>query len=319
MCVGLASATAVAITQPLDLVKVRLQLQGELRPEGKYAVKYKTVPQSLSQVFQLEGLKRGLYKGACQAASYQMVSNMVRMFVFNKCQVWGLTSDMEEQPLLGRYLLASILSGCAGATVASPLYLAKIQTQSQCHPQIAVGWQHIHPQPRWVLWNCFRGHKGYLRGGFQGGTSACLRMSVASSTQLFTFTTVQHGMYGLGVENVLLNSCMSAVFSTVPVVLLSNPFDVVCTRMYNQELQAHYKTIRECAEKLYHREGVKGFYKGAIANYCRTVPHMTLTLIMWHKLKSTGVEIQITEQSLNNSMDFVTETMHNKVMSKFDS
>ena len=318
LCVGLASASTIVITQPLDLVKVRLQLQGELRPPGKHTVMYRTIFQSLSQIYKLEGVKRGLYKATSQAWLYQMLSNSVRILVFDKCHTLGLTSDMNEQPVLGRYLMASILSGCAGATIASPFYLAKIQTQAQCHPSMAVGWQHAHPEPRWVLWNCFRGHKGYLRSGFQGGTSACLRMSVASSTQLFTFTTLQHGLYSLGVHSALLNSCLSGVLSTVPVVLVSNPFDVICTRMYNQELEAHYKSIRECAEKLYRREGIRGFYKGVVANYCRTVPHMTLTLVLWHKLRSTGIDIQMMDQSYD-TLDSDTEAMHKKLMSKFDS
>lgn len=38
---GVAAATAGAICNPLEVVKIRMQLQGELKARGQYAVHYR--------------------------------------------------------------------------------------------------------------------------------------------------------------------------------------------------------------------------------------------------------------------------------------
>ena len=317
---GTVSGLACCLSHPLDTVKVRFQLQGELRPPGKYTVKYRTVPQSLAAIANDSGV-RGLYKGFPPAFVYHYLMNTVRMLVFEKCNKWGLTSDLDEEPVLWRYAAACALSGSAGAVIASTAYLAKIQTQSQASEKLAVGWQHNHIKSRWVVWNAFRGHRGYLGSGFQGGTSAVMRVSVASTIQLLSFTTIQHGMYALGVQNAILNSCISGVISAIPVVLISNPFDVICTRMYNQELGAYYKSNRECAEKLVQREGFRGFYKGAVANYCRTVPHMIVSLLLWDYLRKKSFNLSQIDQLLSNEMrdEQQFQKDHQEILSKFES
>ncbi|KAL5262600.1 hypothetical protein ACHWQZ_G008114 [Mnemiopsis leidyi] len=317
---GTVSGLACCLSHPLDLVKVRFQLQGELRPPGKYTVKYQTVPQSLAAIVRDSGV-RGLYKGFPPAFIYQFLMNTVRMFVFEKCNKWGLTSDLDEEPVLWRYAAACALSGSAGAVVASTAYLAKIQTQSQASEKLAVGWQHNHVKARWVVWNAFRGHRGYLGSGFQGGTSAVMRVSVASTVQLLSFTTIQHGIYALGVHDAILNSCISGVISAMPVVLISNPLDVICTRMYNQELGAYYKSNRECAEKLFQREGLQGFYKGAVANYCRTVPHMVVSLLLWDHLRKRSFDFSQINQLLSNELreEEQFKKGHKEILSKFES
>ena len=316
---GSVSAIACCATHPLDLMKVRFQLQGELRPPGTYPIKYRTIPQSVAAITADQGI-RGLYRGFAPAFVYQFLMNTVRALVFEKCTRWGLTSDLDEEPVLWRYAAACALSGSAGAVVASTAYLAKIQTQSQASPKLAVGWQHNHSKSRWVVWNAFRGHRGYLGSGFQGGTSAVMRVSVASTVQLLSFTTIQHGLYALGVHDAITNSCISGVVSSIPVVLISNPFDVLCTRMYNQELGAYYKNNRECVEKLFQREGVRGFYKGAVANYCRTVPHMVISLLLWDHLRKKSFNLSQIDQSLRIELpEKGFDKSHEEILSKFDS
>ena len=311
--VGSAAGLATAFSHPLDLVKTRLQLQGELRPPASYTCHYRTIRQSLNLIVEVEGV-RALYKGFAPAVGYNTLMNLVRVFVFEKLQGWGVTADRHEDPILWRYWAAGCVAASTGVAIASPLYLAKVQTLSQAPAQIAVGWQHNHPKSRWVLWNAFRGHRGYFYSGFQGGTSAVLRTCTASTCQLFAYTYCQHALYWLGLTDALSNSCVSAVLSTVPVVLISNPVDVLCTRMYNQELGAYYKSNRECAEKLLQREGWRGFYKGLTANYLRTAPHMVLTLILWDSLKRKSTKLQQLDQGLG----FKHEVLHSKLTSAFE-
>merc|ERR1719204_1061830 len=120
--VGSASAMACFVTHPLDLVKVRFQLQGELRPAGKYPVLYRNIPQAMAAITADQG-PFALYRAIAPAFVYQFLMNSVRALVFEKCNRWGLTSDLNEEPVLWRYAAACALSGSAGAVVASTAYL----------------------------------------------------------------------------------------------------------------------------------------------------------------------------------------------------
>lgn len=88
------------------------------------------------------------------------------------------------------------------------------------------------------------------------------------------------------------------------------PFDVVATRLFNQgwnraveysqQLIIHfnvfagvdkhgkgllYRNIFECFVKTFKYEGMRGLYKGFVANYCRCAPHTILNLTFWDLFK----------------------------------
>jgi solute carrier family 25 carnitine/acylcarnitine transporter 20/29 len=56
--------------------------------------------------------------------------------------------------------------------------------------------------------------------------------------------------------------------------IASFPFDVVKNRMMTQPLSGDkpYKTVRQCFEKIYAREGIKGFYRGFTPCILRSFP-----------------------------------------------
>ena len=69
------------------------------------------------------------------------------------------------------------------------------------------------------------------------------------------------------------------------------PFDVVSTRLYNQPVDpvtnkgVKYKGIRDCASKIFHTEGILGYYKGWSASLLRLGPHTVLTLCFWQEIR----------------------------------
>lgn len=312
-CGGFGAMTATLFTHQLDLLKVRFQLQGELKPAATYKVKYTNIAQAARDIFVHDGVL-GFYKGITTALAYQFFMNVIRLFCYEQINRRGLTSDANEEVVLWRQTCAAVISGTVGAVLTSPLYLVKIQTQSQArHGDLAVGWQHGHNKARTALWNAIRGPAGNL-SMFQGGASAVLRMSVASSVQLLCFTTIQKPLVKLGFEDSMSNTAAAAVISSIPLIILSNPADVISTRMYNQEANVYYTSLRDCINKIIEREGWAGFYKGAIVNYCRTVPHIILTVVFWHNLKQEGMSLQLQHQDY---FDFSLDAKHNDLMNKF--
>uniref|UniRef100_A0A803JV40 Solute carrier family 25 member 34 n=1 Tax=Xenopus tropicalis TaxID=8364 RepID=A0A803JV40_XENTR len=121
-----ACCMACVFTNPLEVVKTRLQLQGELRSRGTYTRHYRGVLQAMVAVGQADGL-RGLQKGLTAGLLYQAMMNGVRFYLYSHAEGIGLT----EQP--GGNIAAGAVAGATGAFVGSPAYLVRNpQPYSMC-------------------------------------------------------------------------------------------------------------------------------------------------------------------------------------------
>uniref|UniRef100_A0A671LXP2 Solute carrier family 25 member 34 n=1 Tax=Sinocyclocheilus anshuiensis TaxID=1608454 RepID=A0A671LXP2_9TELE len=134
---ALACCGACVFTNPLEVVKTRLQLQGELQARGSYQRHYRGVLQALWVVGSTDGL-RGLQKGLTAALLYQGLMNGVRLGFYSYTEATGLT----DAP--GGSLISGAAAGALGAFIASPAYLVKTHLQAQTVAAIAVGHQHNH-------------------------------------------------------------------------------------------------------------------------------------------------------------------------------
>lgn len=113
-------------------------------------------------------------------------------------------------------------------------------------------------------------------------------------------------------KSVFLTALASSMVSGFFLVVGMTPFDVVATRLFNQgmflvasnftlldfikEKQIFsgvdkngkgllYKNIFDCFIKTFKVEGMRGLYKGFIANYWRAAPHTVLNLTFWDQFK----------------------------------
>lgn len=121
---ALACCGACVVTNPLEVVKTRLQLQGELQARGSYQRHYRGVLQALWVVGSTDGL-RGLQKGLTAALLYQGLMNGVRLGFYSYTEAAGLT----DAP--GGSLIAGAAAGALGAFIASPAYLVRRSPRSR--------------------------------------------------------------------------------------------------------------------------------------------------------------------------------------------
>lgn len=74
---GTSAMFASLFTNPIEVVKTRLQLQGELKARGKHAVFYKNVPHAIFVVGKNEGLG-ALQRGLTAMLGFQFFLNIFR-------------------------------------------------------------------------------------------------------------------------------------------------------------------------------------------------------------------------------------------------
>ncbi|KAK7925547.1 hypothetical protein WMY93_007857 [Mugilogobius chulae] len=268
---GVAACGACLFTNPLEVVKTRMQLQGELRSRGTYQVHYKNVFHAFYTIGKVDGLS-GLQKGLAPGLVYQFFMN----------------GDGKVSAV--RTTLAGAVSGVVGAVMGSPVYLVKTHLQSQSTSSIAVGHQYEHQGMMHALKVIYKRH-GVL-GLWRGSSAAVPRVSVGSAAQLSTFSSSKELVLELQVfpKNSWLVALSAGMISSVVVVLAMTPFDVVSTRLYNQPVDhlgkgQLYKGFADCFSKTLKKEGLVGLYKGLGASYFRLGPHTILSLFFWDELR----------------------------------
>lgn len=119
---GLAAVGAGFFTNPMDVVKVRLQLQGELEARGSYKRIYKNTVHTAYLIAKHEGAF-ALQAGLVPALAFQVVLNGIRLGAYKSAQRHELIVDARGNTDVLRTTLVSGVAGCVGAVLGSPLYL----------------------------------------------------------------------------------------------------------------------------------------------------------------------------------------------------
>ncbi|CAL8267787.1 unnamed protein product [Merluccius merluccius] len=286
---GVAACGACVFTNPLEVVKTRMQLQGELRGRGSYRVHYRNVFHAFWTIGRVEGV-RGLQRGLAPGLVYQFVMNGIRLGSYAGLEACGYVHAADGRVSTARAAAAGAAAGVAGGVTGSPIYLVKTHLQSQATSSIAVGHQYQHRGMVHALVAICRQH-GFM-GLWRGAFAAVPRTSVGSAAQLTSFSTVKETVVDLQVfsTNSWLVSLSAGMVTSVVVVFAMTPFDVVSTRLYNQPVDHMgkgllYRSYVDCFSKTMRTEGMMGLYKGLGASYFRLGPHTILSLFFWDELR----------------------------------
>ncbi|KIK70643.1 hypothetical protein GYMLUDRAFT_253985 [Collybiopsis luxurians FD-317 M1] len=283
---GIAACIAVTISNPAEVVKTRLQLQGELAKAGAVKV-YKHAPDAFVKTWKNEGI-RGLQRGLGPAYVYQILLNGSRLGFYEPFRqgINGLVGRAAEEQIPITSVLAGASSGAVGASLGNPLFLVKARMQAYS-PALPVGAQHYYKNSFDALSTIFRAER--FRGLIRGIDAAILRTSMGSSVQLpsYNFTKNQLIKNGILPANSTWTFLASSTVSGICVCIVMQPADTTLTRMYNQPTTRNaqgkavgtlYKNPIDCLWKTFKTEGIRGWYKGSTAHFLRITPHTVVTL-----------------------------------------
>ncbi|KAM6163328.1 solute carrier family 25 member 35 isoform 2-T2 [Rhynchocyon petersi] len=265
---GLAACGACVFTNPLEVVKTRMQLQGELQAPGSYQRHYRNVFHAFITIGKVDGLA-ALQKGLAPALIYQFLMNGIRLGTYGLVEAGGYLHTAEGTHSPGRSAAAGALAGVLGAYLGSPIYMGMFQALTQI------------------------GQKHGLMGLWRGSLGGLPRVIVGSSTQLCTFSSTKDliTQWEVFPSQSWKVALVAAMVSGFVVVLAMTPFDVASTRLYNQPTDARgkglmYRGILDALLQTARTEGIVGMYKGIGASYFRLGPHTILSLFFWDQLRS---------------------------------
>ena len=285
-----ASCAAAVVSTPFEVIKVRLQLQGELKRKGQYAVEYRGIWSGLYRIFQTEGI-RGVQRGLLSSFAHQSILNGFRLGLFYpvRTEVARLTGcqGLHVDAVVG------LVCGMGGAFLASPLFLVKTRLQTQtttCRHTNAASGGASNARHYDGLYDGLRSvyRSSGVAGLMRGAGTSCARTGVGSAVQLSGYEEVKRLTVRWTERDAsdtlvhLFSSVMASFFGA----MLMNPLDVIMTRRFNADGQQYQRNLLSTAQMIVRSEGVSGLGKGAFALWARLGPHTVVMFLVLEKIRA---------------------------------
>eukprot|EP00936_MAST-01D_sp_MAST-1D-sp1_P002606 g2606.t1 len=276
---GTSAVLAICCTNPVDVVKTRLQLQGERMKISPR--QYRGVGHALVTIARAEGL-RGLQRGLAPACLLQFSNVSMRFGCYAVLKRWTHVDPAQGASSFAASIALGGISGFAAAAISNPFFLLK--TRAQAHQQrCQVGLCRSLLQLGVEGW--FSAYRGF--GAFAP------RVMAASAVQLSTYDRTKAALLQhvpvLGGDAFPVHFCASWITGAAVVVAMQ-PFDFAATRMMNQgreqyEGQRLYTSPFDCLRSTVRNEGFTAVFSGMSANYLRFAPYCILVFVFLEQLK----------------------------------
>ena len=310
---GIASIVAGCSTHPLDLIKVRMQLQGEsvvpnqaiqnLRP----AIAFNSASASATiagaqpavhipppprvgpvsvgiKIVQAEGVA-ALYSGVSATVLRQTLYSTTRMGLYDVLKQKWSDPDSGNMPLV-RKIAAGLIAGGIGAAVGNPADVAMVRMQADGRLPMSER----------------RNYKGVIdaitRMSKQEGVTSLWRGSsltvnramIVTASQLASYDQIKETILEKGVMKDGLGTHVTASFAAGFVAsVASNPVDVIKTRVMNMKVEPGtpppYSGALDCAMKTVRAEGPMALYKGFIPTISRQGPFTVVLFVTLEQVR----------------------------------
>lgn len=273
---SVGAAIGGACAHPLDLIKVRMQLQAE-------GTKL-TMLQMGPHIVRNEG-PLGLFKGVDASAARQLVYSGVRFGMYDMLK--GFCGESQRPLSTIEKVLCAAVAGATGAFAGNPgdLAMVRMQADGKLPPEQRRGYRNIFDAVGKIA-----RQEGVLSMWRTGVVPNMNRATIITVGQLAAYDTCKEvfvdylGMKeGVGLH---LSSSFGAAFIAS---VMSNPVDVAKTRLMNQRPEEGkpllYKSTVQTMTTIVQQEGPLALYKGFAATFARQCPYVVITWVTVERLK----------------------------------
>ncbi|ROL53064.1 Mitochondrial dicarboxylate carrier [Anabarilius grahami] len=265
---GIASCAAACCTHPLDLIKVHLQTQQEVKMR---------MTSMATQVVRSDGLL-ALYNGLSASLCRQMTYSMTRFAIYETVRDKISSRNQGPMPFYQKIFLAAF-GGLTGGFIGTPADMVNVRMQNDVKlpPELRRNYAHALDGLLRV-WN----EEG-IRKLFSGASMAASRGAMVTVGQLSCYDQAKQLLLGTGLmtDNIFTHIFASLIAGGCATVLCQ-PMDVVKTRLMNSK--GEYKGVIHCLTDT-GKLGPKAFYKGLVPAGIRLIPHTVLTFIFLEQLR----------------------------------
>jgi solute carrier family 25 oxoglutarate transporter 11 len=300
---GLGDISACLVSHPLDTVKVRQQLSGELSATTQ-SQGFRSLIRTTSNIISKEGLI-GVYTGLSASIMRQSIFSTLRHGAFaTVCTAVAASSAVTSLPTnnsttndvaslpphpskfvtVAQAIVAGAVVGAGAAFVANPSDVALVRMQSDRHWPVAQrrNYRHVGHAITSIV-----SQKGWHRL-WRGCGPTVLRASLVTTTQIPTYHATKQvllnrapAFFPQGNDDSKLH-VVASIASAGVASIATCPVDVVKTRIINMQqvgTAPNYSSAWDCVAKTIRAEGVRGMFKGLAPTFVRLGPH---TVVLWN-------------------------------------
>lgn len=276
---SLGSMAGGAASHPLDLIKVRLQIQGEAAvTEGAMAKKLGPFGMG-SHIVKTQGVP-GLFKGLTASLLRQGVYSGTRFGAYDVIK--NMMGATPEKPLpIYLKVPAAMMAGAIGACVGNPADLAMVRMQAdgRAPPELRRNYKNVFDAIMRVS-----AEEGVpaLWTGVQATVNRAVIVTVGqiAAYDQFKQLLLSTGSFSDTIGTHFTASFMAAFVSSA----MSHPVDLAKTRLMNMK-NNEYRGTLDCMMKTARGEGMLALYKGFSATYVRQCPYVVVTWVVREQIK----------------------------------
>ena len=267
---GLAGMTATTIIQPIDMIKVRLQLAGEGISTGP-----KPTPLGITREIIASGKALDLYTGLSAGLLRQAVYTTARLGFFDSFIAAAKTRAENKGQVVGfkERAGAGLAAGGLAAMVGNPADLALIRMQSD-----GLKPKDQRANYRSVIDALTRISKAEgITALWAGCLPTVARAMALNFGQLAFFAEAKTQLKSRTQISAKAQTLTASAIAGFFASFFSLPFDFVKTRLQKQSRKPDgtlpYRGMIDCARKVIAQEGWLRFYRGFGTYYVRIAPH----------------------------------------------
>ncbi|CAI6339203.1 unnamed protein product [Periconia digitata] len=273
---GTASCFATLFTHPLDLVKVRLQMQGNTGARLNMLSMF-------GHVAKTDGVM-GLYRGLSAAQLRQLTYSMTRFGVYEALKDRFTTAD--KKPSFLTLVAMASASGFVGGVVGNPGDILNVRMQHDAALPLEQRRQYKHALD------------GFMRMAREEGIGSLWRGVWPNSSRAVLMTVGQLATYDIfkrllldrtSLQDNLTTHFTASFMAGFVATTICSPVDVIKTRVMgstdNKSLIRHITDISK-------QEGLRWMFKGWVPSFIRVGPHTILTFLFLEQHKKIYRQLQ---------------------------
>lgn len=267
---GTSGMIATTCIQPIDMVKVRLQLVGEGARGGPAPTPFSVARDIISK-----GRVLDLYSGLSAGLLRQVVYGTSRLGLFFTFEnmLKARAEDKGRKVTFAERSAAGLAAGAIGATIGNPAEVALIRMQSDGLRPVD---QRANYRSVFDALSRITKNEGILKL-WSGAYPTVIRAMAVNFGQLAFFSESKQQLQdrtSLSPQSVsIAASCIAGFFAS----FFSLPFDLTKTRLQKQtpgpDGSLPYKGMFDCFVKVARNEGPLRFYRGFGTYFMRLAPH----------------------------------------------
>ncbi|KAJ3273129.1 hypothetical protein HDV01_004768 [Terramyces sp. JEL0728] len=283
---GMAGMVATTVIQPIDMIKVSIQVHGKGGTTNPLVVARNLIAQD-----GFLSLYRGLSAGLLRQATYTTARMGIFRTVSNKLKA-------EDGSLtFAKRAIAGLVAGGLGSIIGTPCDLALIRMQADSSLPLQERRNYRNVMDALVRITKEEGVLG-LWSGCIPTVARAMALNVGMLATYDQSKDLLEAQFGKNGATSFASSAVAGFFASA----FSLPFDFVKTRIQKMKPDINgklpYNGSIDCAIKVAQTEGPMAFYKGFWTFYVRIAPHAMITLLPLLTVKSSNVELSDTWQVL---------------------